>query len=101
MDCHRADRQAKKISLNIGPSGLSIETGFLPMDITIVFEWFAQESVFAAELISPAAATSEIWIRLAEMWASAAVRCRHEEAGAIGEDAAVYLGGDTPRAAQG
>jgi|KBSMisStaDraftv2_1062788.scaffolds.fasta_scaffold2283970_1 hypothetical protein len=26
-----------------------LETGF-PMDITSVFEWFAQESVFAAEL---------------------------------------------------
>ena len=35
------------------------------------------------------------------MWALAAARCRHEEAGAIGEDAAVYLGGDAPRAAQG
>jgi hypothetical protein len=70
------------------------------MDIAIVFEWFAQESVFAAELTHKQP-QREIWIRLAEMWASAAARCRHEEAGAIGEGAAVYLGGDTPRAAQG
>jgi hypothetical protein len=34
----------------------------------------------------------ETWIRLAEMWASAAARCRHE-AGAISEGAAVYLSG--------
>ena len=70
------------------------------MDIAIVFEWFAPESVFAAELTHEQP-QREMWIRLAEMWASAAARCRHEEAGAIGEGAAVYLGGDTPRAAQG
>ena len=70
------------------------------MDIASVFEWFAQESVFAAELTHEQP-QRETWIRLAAMWASAAARCRHEEAGAIGEDAAVYLGGDTPRAAQG
>jgi hypothetical protein len=70
------------------------------MDIASVFEWFAQESVFAAELTHERP-QRETWIRLAEMWASAAARCRHEEAGAIGEDAAVYLGGDAPRAAQG
>ena len=31
----------------------------------------------------------------------AVVHCRHEEAGMIGEDAAVYLSGDGPRAAAG
>ena len=69
------------------------------MDIAIVFEWFAKESWAAAELTHEQP-QRETWIRLAEMWASAAARCRHE-GGAIGEDATVYLGGDTPRAAQG
>jgi hypothetical protein len=40
------------------------------MDIAIVFEWFAQESVFAAELTHEQP-QREIWIRLADMWASA------------------------------
>jgi hypothetical protein len=44
--------------------------GLLPMDIAIVFEWFAQESVFAAELTHEQP-QREIWIRLADMWASA------------------------------
>ena len=74
--------------------------GLLPMDMASVFEWFAQESMFAAELAHEPR-QREIWARLAELWASAAARCRHEEARAIGEDAAVYLGGDAPRAAQG
>jgi hypothetical protein len=68
------------------------------MDIASVFEWFAQESVFAAELTHEKP-QREIWIRLAEMWASAAAQCRHEGAGAIGEDAAVYFSGDAPKAA--
>jgi hypothetical protein len=67
------------------------------MDITSVFEWFAQESVFAAELTHEPR-QREIWTRLAVMWASAAAQCRHEDAGAI--DAA-YLSGDAPRAATG
>jgi len=41
------------------------------MDITSVFEWFAQESVFAAELTHEPR-QGEIWTRLAVMWASAA-----------------------------
>jgi hypothetical protein len=69
------------------------------MDITSVFEWFAQESVFAAELTHEPR-QREIWTRLAVMWASAAAQCRHEDAGAIGERAA-YLSGDAPRAATG
>ena len=74
---------------NIWPSEI-LETGF-PMDITSVFEWFAQESVFAAELTHEPR-QREIWIRLAAMWASAAAQCHHVDAGAIGEDAA-YLSG--------
>ena len=72
------------------------------MDIAILFEWFAQESASAAEMVHEQP-EREIWFRLALMWALAALRSRHEEAGAIGEDAAaaVYLGGDAPRAAQG
>ena len=54
---------------NIWPSEI-LETGF-PMDITSVFEWFAQESVFAAELTHEPR-QREIWTRLAVMWASAA-----------------------------
>ena len=42
----------------------------------------------------------EIWLRLALMWALAALRSREEEE-ALGENAAVYLSGDAPRAAQG
>jgi hypothetical protein len=57
------------------------------MDIAIVFEWFAQESVFAAELAHEQP-QREIWLRLAAMWATAAALCRHEEAGAVGENAA-------------
>ena len=67
------------------------------MDIASVFEWFAQESMRVAELAHEQS-QRETWIKLAIMWASAA---RHEEAGAIGEDAAVYLSGDGPRAATG
>ena len=68
------------------------------MDIAIVFEWFAQESMRAAEL-AHAPRQREIWLRLALMWALAALRSR-EEAEALGENAAVYLSGDAPRAAQ-
>ena len=38
--------------------------------------------MFAAELTHEPR-QREIWTRLAVMWASAAVRCRHEDAGAI------------------
>jgi hypothetical protein len=57
------------------------------MDIKSVFEWFAKESLFAAQLTHEQP-QHETWIRLAVMWASAAAQCRHEEAGAIGENAA-------------
>jgi hypothetical protein len=62
------------------------------MDIAILFEWFAQESASAAEMVHEQP-EREIWFRLALMWALAALRSRHEEAGAIDEDAAVYLSG--------
>ena len=69
------------------------------MELASVFEWFAQESWAAAELTHEQS-QREVWRRLAEMWASAAAQCCHEE-GAISEDTAVYLSGDAPRAAQG
>ena len=62
------------------------------MDIMIVFEWFAQESAFAAGLTHEQP-EREIWTRLALLWALAAAQCRNE-AGALGEDAAVYLSSD-------
>jgi hypothetical protein len=45
------------------------------MDIANVFEWFAQESVVAAQLTHEQP-QREIWIRLAVMWATAAAQCR-------------------------
>ena len=69
------------------------------MDMASVFEWFAQESWAAAELTHEQP-RREIWLRLALMWALAALRSR-EEAEALGKNTAVYLSGDAPRAAQG
>ena len=48
------------------------------MDIDSVFEWFAQESAFAAETTNDQQ-QREIWLRLAAMWMSAAIPCRHGE----------------------
>jgi hypothetical protein len=48
------------------------------MDIASVFEWFAQESAFAAETTNDQQ-QREIWLRLAAMWMSAAIPCRHGE----------------------
>jgi hypothetical protein len=48
------------------------------MDIASVFEWFAQESAFAAETTNDQQ-QREIWLRLAAMWMSAAIPCRHRE----------------------
>ena len=62
-----------------------------------MFEWFAQESAFAAELTHEQS-QREIWTRLALLWSLAAAQCR-QEAGTIGEDAAVYLSSDGPKAA--
>ena len=58
--------------------------GNFPMDITSVFEWFAQESAFAAETTNDQQ-QREVWLRLAAMWMSAA--CRHGESdGPAGAD---------------
>jgi hypothetical protein len=70
------------------------------MDMAGVFEWFAQESWAAAAELTREQPQREIWLRLALMWALAALRSR-EEAEALGENAAVYLSGDAPRAARG
>ena len=43
-----------------------------------MFEWFAQESAFAAETTKDQQ-QREIWLRLAAMWMSAAIPCRHGE----------------------
>jgi hypothetical protein len=69
------------------------------MDTASVFEWFAHESWAAAEQTHEQP-QREIWLRLGLMWALAALQSR-EEAEALGENAAVYLSGNAPRAAQG
>ena len=43
-----------------------------------MFEWFAQESAFAAETTNDQQ-QREIWLRLAGLWMSAAMPCRHGE----------------------
>ena len=48
------------------------------MDIASVFEWFAQESAFAAGTTNDQQ-QREIWLRLAAMWMSTAIPCRHGE----------------------
>ena len=69
------------------------------MDIAIVFEWFAPESVFAAELTHEQP-QREMWIRLAEMWASAAAGAATRKQG---RSARMLLSTSVaaPRAAQG
>ena len=52
------------------------------MKLASVFKWFAQESRAAAELAHEKA-ERKIWCRLAEMWESAAARCRQEEAAEV------------------
>jgi hypothetical protein len=71
---HPADRQPKKIHNIYLAVGSLHRDGLLLMDIAIVFEWFARESEFAAQLPDQQP-QREIWIRLAEMWASAAAQC--------------------------
>jgi hypothetical protein len=48
-----------------------------PMDVSIIFDWFAQESVLAAELAIDQT-QREVWLRLALMWAAAARESREE-----------------------
>ena len=43
------------------------------MDFGSVFEWFAQESLLAAEVATDSV-QREVWLRLALMWLSAARR---------------------------
>ena len=45
------------------------------MDIAIIFEWFAQGSMFAAELANEQA-QREVWLRLGLLWATAARQSR-------------------------
>ena len=49
------------------------------MDIAIIFDWLAQDSLLAAELANEQA-QKEVWLRLALMWAAAARQSREEGA---------------------
>ena len=49
------------------------------MDNAIIFDWFAQESMLAAELANDQT-QRELWLRLALMWAAAAHQSRDEGA---------------------
>jgi hypothetical protein len=51
------------------------------MDIASVFEWFAQESMNAAEQAEPK--QRETLLKLALLWATAAQQCRAGEASAM------------------
>jgi hypothetical protein len=47
------------------------------MDIGIIFEWFAQDSMLAAEMATDPT-QREVWLRLALMWATAARESRDD-----------------------
>jgi hypothetical protein len=47
------------------------------MDIARVFDWFAQDSIRAAETNEPT--QREVWLRLALLWRTAAQRSRDEQ----------------------
>jgi hypothetical protein len=49
------------------------------MDIAIIFEWLAQDSLLAAELANDPT-QREVWLRLALMWTTAAQESRGETA---------------------
>jgi hypothetical protein len=49
------------------------------MDVAIIFDWFAQDSVLAAELAIDQT-QREVWLRLALMWAAAARESRDDGA---------------------
>jgi hypothetical protein len=49
------------------------------MDIASVFDWFARDSIHAAAQINDPKQRA-IFLKLAEMWAAAAQRCRDETA---------------------
>ena len=48
------------------------------MDLASVFDWFAQDSIRAAEQTDEPR-QREMWMKLAELWAAAAQRCRDEQ----------------------
>ena len=49
------------------------------MDIASVFDWFARDSIHAAAQINDPKQRA-IFLKLAELWAAAAQRCRDETA---------------------
>ena len=48
------------------------------MDLTTIFEWFAQESMTAAEQ-TKVPIKREMWLRLGSLWMAAAQRSREEQ----------------------
>jgi hypothetical protein len=54
------------MTLARGPSAVITLRWEGPMDIAIIFEWFAHESVLAAELANEQA-QREVWLKLALM----------------------------------
>jgi hypothetical protein len=73
---HRSDCPARGCALREFFAGFFVFaiagfTGRSPMDIASVFEWFAQESLFAAEVATDPAQRA-MWVRLALLWAAAA-----------------------------
>ena len=49
-----------------------------PMDLATIFEWFAQESMTAAEQ-AKVPIEREMWLRLGSLWMAAAQRSRDEQ----------------------
>jgi len=49
-----------------------------PMDLTTIFEWFAQESMTAAEQ-TKVPIEREMWLRLGSLWMAAAQRSHDEQ----------------------
>ena len=49
------------------------------MNIASIFDWFAQDSAYAAEHTDEPR-QRDMWMKLAKLWASAAQRCRDETA---------------------
>ena len=49
------------------------------MDIGVIFEWFAQDSMLAAEMATDPT-QREVWLRLALMWATAVRESRDDGA---------------------
>ena len=49
-----------------------------PMDLATIFEWFAQESMTAAEQ-TKVPIEREMWLRLGSLWMAAAQRSHDEQ----------------------